>query len=139
MNKRQIILVDSDAFVAIIKETDSNHVKALRLLDTLQNNQATFLTSNFVFSESITVISQRVGKDIAHQYIDSIKSPTSTYTFLRIDEEIEDIALEIFKKQTSKNVSFVDCTNMALLKRENIYAIWSFDEIYKKNGFKTVT
>lgn len=62
------IFVDSDAFVALAKADDTNHLKAQEIL-----NQP-------------------------------------------------------------KNVSFVDCANIALIKHDRLDAIFSFDRIYKKNG-----
>ena len=50
-------------------------------------------------------------------------------------------AINVFKAQTSKNTSFVDCSNMAYLQQLHwlrLDAIFSFDAIYKKNGFLSV-
>lgn len=138
MNVPLTIFVDSDAFVAFFKNNDSNHKKAVTLFQKLKSQSAIFFTSNYVFSESITVISQRVGHSQAGTYIDSMKNTDGGFIIKRVDDEIEESAIEIFKKQTSKNTSFVDCTNMALLKKFSCDAIFSFDEVYRKNGFLLV-
>ncbi len=135
MNNALSVLVDSDAFVALAVSHDSSHRKAFRILSDLLQKSTTFITSNYVFSETVTVISQKAGHDEALSFIKKIQSGDS-YTIKWIDQVIELLAIEIFSKQTSKNVSFVDCTNMALVKHDNIDAIFSFDEIYRKNGFK---
>ena len=132
------IFVDSDAFVAFAVKTDAHHEKASSLLNRLQINHTQFLTSNYVFSESITVISQRSAHKTAIKYIEEMQSSESPFQIERVDEAIEEKALQIFKKQTSKNTSFVDCTNMAFLQNMHLDAIFSFDEVYKKNGFQTV-
>lgn len=132
------IFVDADAFVAFSIKTDSHHEKASFLLNNLRLKQVLFFTSNYVFSESITVISQRSAHKTAIEYIEKMRSLESPFQIKRVDEAIEEKALQIFKKQTSKNTSFVDCTNMALLKELHADAIFSFDEVYKKNGFQTV-
>lgn len=129
------IFVDSDAFVALAISYDSNHKKALKTLSNLLQKSSIFITSNYVFSETITVISQKAGHDEAISFIKKIKAG-GEYTIKWIDQVIESLAIEIFTKQSSKNVSFVDCTNMALIKHDNLDAIFSFDEIYKKNGIR---
>jgi len=129
------VFVDSDGFVALTKEDDANHTKALRLLEQTFKENPMFLTSNYVFSEVVTVLSQRVSHQAALQFIQTVKS-SSGYTIVWVDEDIEAEAINIFSSQLSKNTSFVDCTNMAIMKRENIDTIFSFDEVYKKNGFK---
>lgn len=133
------VLVDSDAFVAMSKHDDSSFLKSQRIINDLKLKHAKLFTSNYVFSETITVISQKIGHDAALSYINIMKSPHNPFGIRWIDETIENMALQIFAKQTSKNTSFIDCTNMAIMKHDNLDAIFSFDEIYRKNGFKLVS
>ena len=134
MIKERIILVDSDAFVALAKEDDTNHRKAQQILTKLSKRPVLYTTTNYVFSETATVISQRIGRKQALSFIRELKSPASLFSTQWIDEELESLAIQIFQDQTSKNVSFVDCTNMALMKHQRFTAIFSFDSIYRKNG-----
>lgn len=132
------IFVDSDAFIALAKEDDSNHRKAQSILAQLVSKPIQFLTSNYVFAETITVISQRIGRQQALSFIQTMKSSNSSFSFRWINEDLEKLALDIFIKQNSKNVSFVDCTNMAIIHRDNIDTIFSFDAIYRKNNIRMV-
>ena len=136
------IFVDSDAFVALTVTKDSNHQKANMLLTHLiERTPVKFYTSNYVFSESITVISQRSSHQVAVAYIEKMQEPESPFQIRRADEAIDEAAIRIFRQQTSKNTSFVDCTNMVYLQQSNwlrLDAIFSFDEVYKKNGYLLV-
>ncbi|MBA3724536.1 MAG: PIN domain-containing protein [Candidatus Levybacteria bacterium] len=138
MNKKLLIFVDTDAFVAFVKEEDNTHERAKRILLQLRYQQVTFITSNYVFLESVTVISQKINHQAAVSYIDKMLSADNPYELRRIDKEIDEQAIELFKKQTSKNTSFVDCTNMAFMQKMDIDAIFSFDEVYRKNGLQLV-
>jgi len=44
---------------------------------------------------------------------------------------------EWFKKQNKKGTSYFDCYNMALMdsNKNQLTSIFSFDEVYKRNGF----
>lgn len=137
MKKVKTILVDSDVFVALAKKDDTNHKKAKRILKKLTNQPVAFITSNYVFAETVTVISQRISHQAALGFIKVVKSSRSPFLCRWIDEEIEELAIQIFSQQTSKNVSFIDCTNIALVRHYNLAAIFSFDSIYKKNGIPT--
>lgn len=130
------IFIDSDVFVALYKNNDSSHKKSVRLFEQAKKQSTVFLTSNYVFLESITVISQKVGHIQAANYISTMKSDDNGFLIKRIDEELEAQAIEIFKKQTSKNTSFVDCANIALIKDMKLDGVFSFDQIYRKNGIK---
>lgn len=136
MSKELKVFVDSDVFVALLKEKDNTHEKAKKLLLKLLSEETVFVTSNYVISESITVISQKIDHKTAIKYVDEIYSSKSPYRVMRVSGDIEELAIEIFKKQTSKNTSFVDCVNMAFMRQNNVDAIFSFDQIYRKNGFK---
>lgn len=136
MNHSPIILVDADILVAMIKRDDSNHLKSERVFNSFENTKVSFIITNYVFSEAVTVISQKINHQTAIGFISNMKSTDSIISVKWITPEIEEDAIEIFKQQTSKNVSFIDCTNMALVKHENLDAIFSFDEIYKKNGYR---
>lgn len=134
--KFKTILVDSDIFVAINKSDDTNHVRAKKILESLFAQQVCFVTTNYIFSEVVTVLSQKVGHASAVKFISDIKTPQSDLEVYWISLEIEEEAIEIFKEQTSKNTSFVDCINMAALQHNKWDSVFSFDNIYKKNGFK---
>jgi predicted nucleic acid-binding protein len=134
----QTILVDTDAFVALAREDDSNHTRALDTIHRLKEEKAQLFTSNYVFSEAVTVISQRVGHEDALNFIQLMRSPLSPFTIQRVNEEVEELAIEVFERQTSKNTSFVDCTNMALMDYFRVDRVFSFDVAYRKNGYHLV-
>jgi len=134
MSNQLSIFVDTDAFVALAVENDANHGKALSLLNALSERPVTFFTSNYVFAESVTVISQRASHAAALQYIAAMQSVENPFTIERADDVIEGEAARIFKQQTSKNTSYVDCTNMAFVKHRQAEAIFSFDHGYRTNG-----
>lgn len=129
------LFVDADGFIALAKEDDTNHKKAVKLLQEAIKNDATFITSNYVFSEVVTVLSQRLSHKAALEFIEKMKFPASGYNVKWVDENIEQEAISIFSDQTTKNISFVDCTNMAIMRLDKLDAIFSFDGIYRKNGF----
>ncbi|MCA9407303.1 MAG: hypothetical protein KC733_01330, partial [Candidatus Omnitrophica bacterium] len=77
-----------------------------------------------------------IGHSVALQFIDNIRSPESSILTKWITPEMEELAISIFAAQKSKNVSFTDCTNMALMSFFKVDAIFSFDYVYKTNGFE---
>lgn len=136
-HSRTQILVDSDAFVALLKIDDTNHHRAVALFDELEKQPVEFVTTNYVIAETVTVVSQRIGHDVAIAFIDTHRGTESSITTIQIDAIVHDQALDLFRKQSSKNTSLVDCTNMALLENNTASYIFSFDKAYKKNGYPT--
>ena len=138
MSKALTIFVDSDAFVGLTKKDDSNHERARQIFLELQDKPFVFVTSNYVFSEVVTILSQRIDHETAVAYIRSMKSEDCVFTIERVGLGTEEAAIQIFIKQTSKNVSFVDCTNIALIRERHMDGIFSFDDDYKKNGIALI-
>jgi uncharacterized protein len=136
MNDAYNIFVDSDIFIALTVANDSNHQKAVALLTRLLETPAKFFTSNYVFSESITVISQRSSHAAAVAYIRRMQAQDSPFQIQQADEALDEQALQIFMQQTSKNTSYVDCTNIAFVQRLHADAIFSFDGDYRKNRLR---
>lgn len=134
MKNKKIILVDADAFVAINDEQDPSHQKAKRLVIDITTANLELFTSDPAFGEAITVISQNAGLQRAIRFAEEIL--TSQIEIIEVDAALRRQALDIFKKQTSKNSRFTDCVNMAIMKDKGMDTIFSFDIQYKQNKFK---
>lgn len=123
-----IILADSSALVSFFNPLDSNNEKALEIAGQLEENS--LVITRYIFAETVTVLSQRVDKKnsiFAGEYL------KKNCKIIDVGEELENLAWEIFKKQKSKNVGFVDCTIFALYKKGVFDKAFSFDKDFKKN------
>lgn len=122
------IFADTSALVALFRIDDPHHKTAKNIAKKLRGIDT--VISNYVFLETVTVLSQRVGKE------KTIKAATvirKSFEEIRIDSEIDNLAWEIFTKQESKNVSFVDCTTFALYQKGVFDKAFTFDSDFKKN------
>lgn len=131
------VLVDTDILVSIFKIDDSNHVKAIKICNELQEKGVELILSPFVMFEAATVISYKISHAKAINFVKEMKEINlSVYS---LSPEHLEIAEKWFFKQRGRGISYIDCYNMALLERyKNTFdGIFSFDEIYRKNGFKT--
>ena len=134
MVKRKILLVDADAFVALSDPTDSSHKKAVEYKTSINAQKFSLITSDPAFGEAVTVLSQNAGLQTAIYFAEQVLK--GDIEIIEVDASLRKRALDIFKKQTSKNSRFTDCINMAIMKEENFNTIFSFDKQYKKNKFK---
>lgn len=130
------VLVDADALVALAKTDDANHKKALSLSDKLQKKGCVWYVSPFTIGEVITVISYKINQDTAKRVLEELRK--QNLNELALKNEHVHMVDDWFYKQNKKGNSYFDCYNMALLERykRQIDAIFSFDEVYKRNGFK---
>lgn len=131
------ILVDADALVALVKINEPNHKRALSISEALQKKGCTWYISPFTIGEVVTVISHKVDQTTAKKVLRELKKQNLNLLTLK-DEHIH-LADDWFNKQNKKGTSYFDCYNMALLERygKQLNAIFSFDGVYERNGFKT--
>ena len=94
MSKQIIIFVDADAFVAFAKDDDSNHERAKQIFAKLQDFPITFITSNHIFAEVATVLSQKVNHATAVEFVYSMKAEDNVFQIERIGEKTEDAAIQ---------------------------------------------
>ena len=134
MVKVKKLFVDADAFVALNDQKDSNYERSVALSSLASDARLPLITSDPAFGEAITVISQNVGLKQATEFAEAILA--SPVEIVEVDGKLRRAGLDIFKKQTSKNSRFTDCINMAIMKKDNLDTIFSFDEQYKKNKIK---
>jgi|SRR3989344_1780125 len=135
MNRPQI-LIDTDAIIALTVETDSNHKKAIRIQKKLGNKKTDIKVINLVLHEVITVLSYKISQKEAIKFLNRIRENPPKVIF--IDEKLEELAYWEFLNQNKKGTSFIDCANMTVMKNFNITKIFSFDKIYKRNGFELI-
>lgn len=130
------VLLDADALIALAKQDDSNHERAVRINDELQKRGVSYMLSPFTVAEAATVLSYKVSHQAAKNFLKQIRK--LDIPSIDFKEEQIKLADSWFNNQSKKGISYFDCFNMALLERykKQIEAIFSFDSIYKKNGFK---
>lgn len=132
-----LILIDSDAFYALSDKTDSNHKKAVRILREITASHKQPFTNHWVISEVATVLSRRNSQKDASTFVtEMIKR--SVMPIVTIDIDVLYQAYDTFLSVMRKNTSMVDCINIAILKSYKLGEIFSFDEVYKKEGFKRI-
>jgi len=128
------VLVDADALVALAKEDDSNHNKAVDICKILQKKGVSYLVSPFAVAEAVTVISYKVSQKAAISFLEETRT-IDNLSEVSLPEQHAPLADAWFIKQKKKGTSYFDCYNMALLERYKAYKIFSFDKVYESNGF----
>jgi|GEM_PF-1136749 len=131
------ILVDADALVALAKKDDTNHEKALRVVDLLQEEGRLYYVSPFTVPEAATVLSYKVSHQAAKDFLKEVRK--LDLQVWELPKQHQELADQWFNKQQAKGTSYFDCYNMALMERyaKQIAMIFTFDAVYRKNGFPT--
>lgn len=122
------ILIDSDALFALYFIDDANHQKAKKILEPFSKEDELFV-ANLVLQESATVISRKIGQNQALDFLKKFEKTNAREIFL--DRRLTAKTWQIFKEQTKKGTSFIDCANLAIAKELKMDKIFSFDKFYR--------
>lgn len=131
------VFIDTSAFVALRNKSEREHRRARQALQKLQKARAQLFTSNYVFSETYTVLLVRVGRSEAVEWGRKFRQG-SVIELLRVDEETEDAAWNILEHHSDKRYSYVDATSFALMEKYNIEHAFVFDCRFDQYGITTV-
>ena len=128
------IFVDTSAFVSLWDDKDPNHIKAIRIQSKLKELKVNVYVSSDIIGETLTVISRKLGKENAIDFLEKIQESNVQEIF--IDEFLHKETRKFFRKIKSKNISFIDCSSVIVMKRSKVDVIFSFDEDFRSMGVK---
>lgn len=120
----QPLIFDSNVFVALFSPEDTLHKQASNFVGLIATH--TVVISNLIFAEIVTVLSQKYGRAIA-QEIGQYILDTPLITIMYFDTKSHQAAWDIFQSVEHKNISFVDCSTVALMQAEGITTLLTFD------------
>lgn len=125
------IFLDTSFICSLHLAEDSLHKKALAISQELAKQKVNLYISNFIVLEILTVLSQRKSRQLAVEFGRSLKEE-AVIKIIRIDEILEEYSWQIFRKTKEKNLSFVDCSTLAVLGKEKIDYLITFDKLFNR-------
>jgi predicted nucleic acid-binding protein len=129
------VFLDTGAFLALADEDDRYHTAAKSTYTELLQSRAQLLTSNFILSETCTLIRSRVGHQAAVEFMKRLEQ--TGIRVLRVSEPIEQTAKAIFVRYDDKDFSFVDCASFALIDHHRLDRAFAFDGHFRQYRFKS--
>jgi predicted nucleic acid-binding protein len=128
------VFVDTSAWYALVDADDSDHAVAVAFHT---GNKIPLITTNALFSETLTLIRYRIGIDAACAFGEMLKA-SSFIRMVTVMPEDEERAWGIFCKYRDQNFSFADCTSFAVMERMKLDMAFTFDRHFKVMQFTVV-
>ena len=131
------IFVDTSAWYAIGHPEDQNHRRAVNVWEALQRDKIEVLTSDWVFAETISLATNRVGIRLARLMGDNILASPSL-TILCIHPEMLSLIWGVFCS-VSSHVSLVDSSSFFLMRQHRMSTAFTYDRHFADQGFEALT
>lgn len=131
--------IDTWAWVALIDKKDSEHEKAKHASKKLLEQKYVFVTTNFVFAETVTILRYRVSHASAVKYRQMLNEmiESDLVRLIRIGEAHEKEAWAIFEKFVDQDFSYNDCTSFAVMRNLSLREAFTNDQHFRIMGFIT--
>jgi len=127
--------VDTSAFYAALDRNDDFHDRASIVWRSLAEEPSELVTTNYVLVETNALVQRRLG-------LDALRTFSSTWLPLMSVEWLEatqhEAALEAVLAANRTNLSLVDCSSFACMRRRNIEIAFTYDRHFREQGFRTL-
>lgn len=130
------IFLDTSFLVAFYNTRDQHHNQA-RTFIAETDRDISFVISDYIFDEILTVLLVRGGKFLSIE-VGQLIVDDDRIDLLSINEQVFQKAWLVYHRFQDKEWSFTDCTSYVLMKNLSIMTGASFDEHFKQFGFRTV-
>lgn len=125
------IFADSSFLIALFNSHDFLNEKAKEISREIGESGKTIVISNYIFLETMTVLSQKESRQVAVEAGLHL-SENPFVEIVHIPEAIHNDSWRIFQAVKSKNISFIDCSVIAVMLAYGIDKLLTFDQDFKK-------
>lgn len=127
------VFVDSSAFLAVLDADDENHPLARQVWEKILNAGAFLITTSYVLVETYAVVQRRLGMDALRTFHEDI---VPLLQIEWIGEELHERGADAVLTANRRNLSLVDCTSFAAVRRLGIKKVFAFDRHFAEQGFE---
>jgi uncharacterized protein len=137
MRQRDVVFVDSGAWIALALSRDPLHAQARNHWDLLHRAGAKLCTSVPVVTETFTFLDRNANRDVALTWKEAIYG-RGTATILACELRDLEQSWSYFRRPDLHKLSAVDATSFAIMKRLRIRIAYAFDHHFAVAGFRLV-
>ncbi|OGG10807.1 hypothetical protein A3J20_02400 [Candidatus Gottesmanbacteria bacterium RIFCSPLOWO2_02_FULL_42_29] len=130
-----IIVGDADGLIALFNKEDNHSSEAFSILEKLINSGGGIIYPVTAITEAITTLQRKLNKPVLAGVI-AKQVKESKLTVETVDQGVLEQAANLFDPGGSKQNTLFDAIVAAVAKKYSIDTIFSFDNWYKKQGFK---
>ncbi len=129
------IFVDTSAIFALVNTAETNNLAALDTWNGFGNNDVDLISNNYVIVESISLIQGRLGLSVVRKLLDNV---LPFIQVIWVDEDQHSAIVQDVLSANRRQLSLVDCSAFATMRREGIETAFTFDAHFREQGFRVI-
>ena len=128
------VFVDTGGWMACADQADPAHAACTAARDATLEAGRTLVTTDFVVDETLTLIRFRLGLAAAHAWWQQIDR-SARLRWERVESDRFQRAWNLFFQYRDKDVSFADCTSIAVMRELKLTTVITTDHHFHQVGF----
>ena len=130
------VFADTSGWASFFVDTEPYHAKTLRLIEQWQQKARSVVTTNYVLSELLPLLTMRfhVRRERALNLIEIIRLDRLV-EIVHIDESLDAAAWELLENRLDKVWSPVDAASFVVMKNRRITEALTTDHHFEQAGF----
>jgi hypothetical protein len=128
------VFVDTGGWMACSDRADPAHAPCRAARDGALEAGQTLLTTDFVIDETLTLIRFRLGLSAANAWWQQIDG-SARLRWERVENDRFERARHLFFQYRDKDLSFTDCTSIAVMRELKLTTVITTDRHFQQMGF----
>ena len=128
------LFVDTSAWAAYYDTSDRWHQAARKALASLIDTRVTFVTTDYVLDETITLLLYHAGRRYALAFGETVQQSRQVQ-LVQVDASVWTKAWQLFRDYDDKFWAFTDCTSFAIIEKLGIRSVFAFDKDFERMGY----
>jgi predicted nucleic acid-binding protein len=126
------VFVDTSALLAVLHSGDENHARASRRFRALLESGEGLVTTSYVLVETVALLQHRFGLAAVRGFQDAV-APVMDVVW--VDAELCAEGTAALLTAGRRDLSLVDCTSFACMRRQGLTRAFHFDRHFRDQGF----
>src|ERR687892_1024288 len=128
------VFVDTGGWMACADRADPAHAACTAARDATLEAGRTLITTDFVVDETLTLIRFRLGLAAANTWWQQIDG-SARLRWERVENDRFERARNLFFQYRDKDLSFTDCTSIAVMRELKLKTVITTDAHFQQAGF----
>ena len=129
------VFVDTAGWMACADRADPVHLACITARDTAMEAGRLLVTTDFVVDETLTLIRIRLGLAAANAWWQQIDG-SARLRWERVEAARFERARHLFFQFRDKDLSFTDCTSVAVMRELKLKVVLTTDHHFEQVGFE---
>lgn len=131
------LFVDTGGWMACADAADPAHTACCAARDAALQAGQTLVTTDFVVDETLTLIRFRLGLAAAEAWWEQVDR-SARLRWERIESDRFERARQLFFQDRDKDLSFTDCTSIAIMRELKLTQVLATDRHFRQMGFQVL-